>query len=123
MNSLFIIYFLRLYKSDFSSDLLSYWQKCGDYSLVATKYTAKLDLFANSEGMTKDELFDQTKKVAIFLEQAGQYEQAYPLLEQCVDLVVNDLGGLPEVIFLFIFHEGKFMTSPSTKSRFRRVSD
>jgi hypothetical protein len=72
--------FDRLYSEDFSIDLLGSWQKAGGYSVAAAMYKESLILLKQS-GITLVEFCDQQEKVAMFLIQAGQYTEAYSILE------------------------------------------
>lgn len=84
--------FDRLYSEDFSIDLLGSWQKAGGYSVSAAMYKESLILLKQS-GIPLVEFCDQEEKVAMFLIQAGQYTEAYSILEERVTHELNDLGS------------------------------
>jgi len=83
--------FDRLYSEDFSIDLLGSWQKAGGYAVAAAMYKESLILLKQS-GISLVEFCDQQEKVAMFLIQAGQYTEAYTILEERVKHEYADLG-------------------------------
>ena len=84
--------FDRLYSEDFSIDLLGSWQKAGGYAVAAAMYKESLTVLKQSS-MTLVAFCDQQEKVAMFLIQAGQYTEAYSILESRVTHELNDLGS------------------------------
>ncbi|XP_057298417.1 TPR repeat-containing protein DDB_G0287407-like isoform X1 [Hydractinia symbiolongicarpus] len=84
--------FNRLYNEDFSIDLLRSWQKAGGYAVASALYKESLIVLKDS-GMPLIEFAEQMEKVAMFLIQAGQYTEAYEILEERVKHETEQLGS------------------------------
>ncbi|XP_066925783.1 telomerase protein component 1-like isoform X2 [Clytia hemisphaerica] len=87
--------FERLFNEDFSVDLLRSWQKAGGYSVASAMYKENLKVLKESE-ITLVEFGDRMEDVAMFLIQAGQYEEAYVILEERVKIELEQLGERPD---------------------------
>ncbi|XP_071502709.1 telomerase protein component 1-like [Diadema antillarum] len=84
----------RLYDTDYSSQLLTYWRKVDEkYETMVDKYTEM------SENMTTDDSqqkADRLKCLAHILIQAGQYQPAKGMVDNILVLETEELGSQPE---------------------------
>jgi len=83
--------FDRLYSEDFSVDMLRSWQKAGGYAVASAMYKESLKLLKDSRIPLAD-FASQMEKVAVFLIQAGEYTEAFTLLESRSELEMTQLG-------------------------------
>ncbi|XP_065072260.1 uncharacterized protein LOC135696706 [Rhopilema esculentum] len=83
--------FNRLFSEDFSIDLLHSWRKAGGYSVASALYKESCKVLKRS-GISLIDYGDQLEKVVMFLIQAGQYEDAYTMLEERLEIEEEQLG-------------------------------
>nr|XP_006811881.1 PREDICTED: nephrocystin-3-like [Saccoglossus kowalevskii] len=87
--------FDRLYREDYSSQLLAYWRKAGGYDKMEECYKVSLKELENF-GATKDEIALRYEHITRVLVQAGFYESAKVLLQSLIKLEEDELGARPE---------------------------
>ncbi|XP_077998733.1 TPR repeat-containing protein DDB_G0287407-like [Glandiceps talaboti] len=87
--------FDRLYREDYSSELLSYWRKVGGYDIMKDHYIASLQELEQLE-TSREELALRYEHITRVLVQAGLYDPARGLLETLVSMEDNELGARPE---------------------------
>jgi len=83
--------FNRLFSEDFSINLLHSWRQAGGYSVASALYKESCKVLRGSGGSLVD-YGEQLEKVIMFLIQAGQYGDAYMLLEERLKIEEEQLG-------------------------------
>eukprot|EP00794_Sanderia_malayensis_P003244 gene3244-3725_t len=89
--------FDRLYSQDFNIDLLHFWSKVGKYSIASAMYVDSCKALRDS-GLDLSIYGDQVEKVINFLIRAGQYDDAYKLLEERRKIEEEHLGSRPDKV-------------------------
>ncbi|XP_062519073.1 uncharacterized protein LOC134194178 [Corticium candelabrum] len=84
-----------LCEEQYSLDLLHSWRKAGGYKAASACYLEALKILKQSD-LVKEELVTRQYKVARFLSQAGNYDDAYKLLTETLEIEENELGARPE---------------------------
>ncbi|XP_070560675.1 TPR repeat-containing protein DDB_G0287407-like [Ptychodera flava] len=87
--------FDRLYREDYSTELLFYWRKAGGYSKMEECYEVSLKELEEM-GTSKEELALRYEHITRVIIQAGLYDKSQVLLETLVKLEEDELGARPE---------------------------
>ncbi|XP_071485074.1 telomerase protein component 1-like [Diadema antillarum] len=91
--------FDHLYREDYSSTLLKYWQQKDNPRWADTLlscYTKSLEQLAGDETSTQEEVSRRYEQVSRLVMQAGKNEEAYNLLKTAMSTELEELGARPE---------------------------
>ncbi|XP_072035865.1 TPR repeat-containing protein DDB_G0287407-like isoform X2 [Amphiura filiformis] len=88
--------FDRLFEDDYSTELLAYWRKVGEYSKMHDCYKNSLQALSETLGISKEEIALRHENIGKIMVQAGLYQEAKPIIDVAIEIEQEHGGSRPE---------------------------